>query len=125
MRKRPVQCDKTVLKEGESFACIILKVDGELLMNVKDISQEKIFKYDAAHQRFLDDDRQHFASYDFEDVMGISSFSETMNALKVLSSMIQTETMDKIFPTVWKLLCKYHWNFMKNDRANLSVLLYN
>lgn len=41
MRKRPVQCDKTVLKEGESFACIILKVDGELLMNVKDISQEK------------------------------------------------------------------------------------
>ena len=41
MRKRPVQCDKTVLKKGESFACIILKVDGELLMNVKDISQEK------------------------------------------------------------------------------------
>ena len=81
----------------------------------------KIFKYDAAHHRFLDDNRQHFASYDFEDAMGISSFSETMNALKVLSSMIQSETMDKIFPTVWKLLCKYHWNFMKNDRANLSV----
>lgn len=41
MRKRPVQCDKTVLKEGENFACIILKVDGELLMNVKDVSQEE------------------------------------------------------------------------------------
>lgn len=42
MRKRPVQCDKTVLKEGESFACIILKTDGELLMDVKDISQEEL-----------------------------------------------------------------------------------
>ena len=54
MRKRPVQCDKTVLKEGESFACIILKADGELLMDVKDISQEELDNLETP-ERVLED----------------------------------------------------------------------
>lgn len=52
MRKRPVQCDKTVLKDGESFACIILKTDGELLMDVKDISQEELDSLETPERAF-------------------------------------------------------------------------
>lgn len=54
MRKRPVQCDKTVLKEEESFACIILKADGELLMDVKDISQEELDNLETPERAFED-----------------------------------------------------------------------
>lgn len=91
------------------------------VLPVKKDTLYNIFGYDAGIRRFKTDTKQHFAQYDYNSVMGIRGFAEAMETLKYMSQIIQTETMDKIYPIVFKLLERYHWKFIRSERESATV----
>lgn len=94
------------------------------LYKVLPIKKDKIFSvfgWDPAARRFKTDTKQHFASYDYGDAMGIHGFPQAIAALKQLSDDIQAGTMDRIFPIVFNMLKKYHWNLLRRDRESVAI----
>ena len=75
--------------------------------------------YDAKRGRFLkekDDDGNnlmfmHFAKRKYLKCSRINGFGEAMHNLIKISTMIQTDTMDKYFPTLFNQFLKYFWKF--------------
>lgn len=94
------------------------------LYKVLPVKKDKIravFGYDSVNRRFKDDTKQHFSLYDYGEAMSINGFSTTMETLKELSIKIQSSPMDEIFPTVFQLLKRYHWNYLRKDREKLNT----
>ena len=99
----------------------VLSISLYKVLPIKKDKMYSIFGYEANTHRFKDDTKQHFAAYNYDSVMGINGFAEAMDTLKKMSQLIQTETMDKIFPTIFRMLCKYHWKLLRTDREALAV----
>jgi DNA helicase-2/ATP-dependent DNA helicase PcrA len=78
----------------------------------------KIFGYDAEHHKFsTEETHRHFAEYDYGRLMQMSGFAEAMQRLIEISSIITTAPMSSYFGDVYKMLCKYFWNFKKSQKA--------
>lgn len=75
--------------------------------------------YDAKKGRFLKEKDEngnnlmfmHFAKRKYLKCSRINGFGEAMHNLIKISTMMQTDTMDKYFPTLFNQFLKYFWKF--------------
>jgi DNA helicase-2/ATP-dependent DNA helicase PcrA len=91
------------------------------VLPVKKDKMFSVFGYDPALRRFRTDDKKHFASYDYGDAMAINGFADNLEVLNRLSVEIQDGTMDRVFPTIFQMLKKYHWNYLRRDREKIAI----
>lgn len=77
-----------------------------------------VFGYDPAHRKFTSENtRKHFAEYDYGRVMNYNGFAKTMQELVDISNKISTEPVVNYFPKIYELLCKYFWEFKRNQNS--------
>ena len=78
--------------------------------------------FDNERGKFVtDDDKIHFAKLNYGRLMGYKGFGDAIDLLGRLSNMINTTTLDKIFPAVYQNLCLYFWNYKRSTNDNTEL----
>ena len=67
------------------------------------------------------DTKQHFATINYGKLMSYRGFADGIKILRDLSDIIETKTLDNIFPYVFDMLKLYFWNYKRSISENSEL----